>query len=282
MTSARFIPRRLDKFLRDSTPLSVTTVRMALASARVTVGGAVCASPEHMVFEEDQVRLDDQPIVPRGQHEHLMLHKPLSVTSTTKDPLGKADLSRFMSAMPPGVFPIGRLDRNTTGLLLFTTDGDLANAVLHPDHHTQKSYWLWLDELLDPSDERLARLRQGVEVGGHQLSVEDVSIQHQTPDFTELAVTLREGKNRHIRRLCRALDFRLVALHRCAVGPLRLGSLSPGSFRHLDSNELDALWHATGGRERVAARKIAALVRFAARERGLGRPHLRLESWLSR
>jgi 23S rRNA pseudouridine2605 synthase len=182
--------------------------------------------------------------------------------------------------MPAGVFPIGRLDRATTGLLLFTSDGDLANAILHPDHHTDKVYWLWLDEVLSDSDPRLSRLCEGVDVGDERLSVASVIIQNKTSDFTELLVRLCEGKNRQIRRLCRALDFRLVALHRRSVGPIELGDLPIGAWRPLTAEEVESLWRATGGRERVRQRKIAALTEQALAAQSAGRPHTRLDEWL--
>ncbi len=265
-----FVPRRLDKFVRDCTALSVVQVRCALAEGRVTIAGTPTHVEDELVFEEDDVRLDGQRLAPSRAQRHAMLHKPLSVTSTARDPRGKADLSRWLREMPPGMFPIGRLDRQTSGLLLFTTDGDLATAVLHPDHHTDKIYWLWLDEHVADDDPRL-----------QALPAKGATIQHRTEHFTELLVTLDEGKNRQIRRMCRALDFHLVALHRRSVGPLALGDLAPGAWRLLSDEEIDALWLATGGRQRVVRRKVRALARFANKTRQSGSPHLRLESWLA-
>ncbi|MEZ4221979.1 MAG: pseudouridine synthase [Polyangiaceae bacterium] len=281
MTLPVFVPRRLDKFLRDSTHHTVVEVRGLLAQAVVTVGGAVCTDAERLVFEDDAVMLNERLLSPRTEHEHFAFHKPRSVTSTTRDPRGKADLSRFMASLPRGVFPVGRLDRETTGLMLFTSDGDLANAVLHPDHGTTKSYWIWLDDHVPDDDERLRTMQAGVQVGSDWLRVEGVQVEHRSEDFTELSVTLHEGKNRHLRRLCRALDFHLVGLHRRRVGPIELGALAPGSFRPLHDDEVTALWRTTGGRKRVLQRKVRALHRLAKQQRAPAVQQERLERWLA-
>jgi 23S rRNA pseudouridine2605 synthase len=278
-----FVPRRVDKLLRDASTRSVAELRCALDDGRVTLcsrGQMRPAVPHDLVFEEDEVLLDGRTMTPKARHEHVILNKPRSVTSTVRDPEGRADLRRFLREMPDGVFPIGRLDRETTGLLAFTSDGDLAQAVLHPDHHTEKLYWLWLDEHVADDDPRLGALTSGVEIQGGLARAERVSILHRTDALTELLVVLKEGKNRQIRRMCRALDFHLVALHRRAVGPIELGALPLGSWRSLESAEVEALWAATGGRDHVQERKIAALVAHAARVRAARSPHLRLEAWI--
>jgi 23S rRNA pseudouridine2605 synthase len=274
-----FVPRRVDKLLRDATTRSVAELRCALADGRVTIcsrGRSRPAVAHDLVFEDDEVLLDGRTMTPKLRHEHVILNKPRSVTSTVRDPEGRADLRRFLCEMPEGLFPIGRLDRETTGLLAFTSDGDLAQAVLHPDHHTDKLYWLWLDEHVTDDDPRLSALTSGVEIRDGIARAERVRILHRTGDLTELLVTLREGKNRQIRRMCRALDFHLVALHRRAIGPIELGTLALGAWRSLETAEVEALWAATGGRDHVQDRKIAALVAHAARVRAERSPHLRL------
>jgi 23S rRNA pseudouridine2605 synthase len=276
-----FIPRRLDKFVRDATDDSTLSVRDSIRAQQVRVNGDVCVDETQLVFEEDVVIRGGDRLVPRESHSHIMLNKPLGVTSTARDPDGRADLRHFLAQMPRGVFPIGRLDRMTSGLLLFTSDGDLAHAVLHSDHHTEKVYWLWLNEPVADDDPRLAALLGGMLVRGRLARVDSVAIVHRSEDFTELHVKLSEGKNRQIRRMARALDFHLHGLHRKAVGPLELGSLGPGEFRSLSPDEVRALWQATGGRERVRARKRAALLRLARSGRAAGLPDLRLESWLA-
>jgi pseudouridine synthase len=284
-----FIPRRLDKYVAESTALSLVEVAQAWRAGRITVHAPGEGAPasdrlpiDVLVLPEDTVRLDGECIVSRPRHVHAMLNKPRSVTCTARDPQGKADLGRWLAEMPPALFPIGRLDRMTTGLLLFTTDGDLSNAVLRPEHSTEKTYWLWLNESVDDDDPRLKRLVDGVQRQGRILRAQAVRVQNRTPDFTEVLVTLAEGRNRQLRRMCRALGLHLVHLHRKSVGPLTVGALPLGSWRFLHEWELEQLWAATGGRERVVRRKIRALAARAARARAASAPMVRLETWLER
>jgi 23S rRNA pseudouridine2605 synthase len=141
-----FLPRRLVKHARDATPLSAAGVREAFVAGRLTVktaGGASSgASLDALIYEEDEVLLDGEPLAPRQRQAHAVLHKPRATLSTRRDPRGKGDLSPWLEAMPAGMFAVGRLDRDTTGALLFTTDGDLANALLRPERHAEKVYRL--------------------------------------------------------------------------------------------------------------------------------------------
>jgi pseudouridine synthase len=236
---------------------------------------------DDLVYAGDLVLLDDKPLAPRQQHSYIKFNKPRQVTSTLRDPLGKRDLTEYIARMPKGVFPVGRLDRDTTGLLLCTNDGDLANAILHPDHQTDKVYWLWLNEAIELSDPRLGQLLDGVPLRGYLAKAAAVRILSLTACCTELLITLREGKNRQIRRMCRALNFYLYQLHRKSIGPLTVDDVPLGSFRHLTPAEVDALWASTGGRELAEQRKVAALQRRALERRTRGQPDIRLERWLA-
>lgn len=142
------------------------------------------------------------------------------------------------------------------------------------------AFWLDLTQKRD-HDPRLERTR-GVSLGDHIARAVSVRLQHRTESHTELLVTLVEGKNRQIRRMCRALDFALTHLHRKSIGPLSLGSLGSGDWRPLAPTEVEELWHAAGGRRRATERKLAALVARARERRALGEPALRLEAWLER
>jgi 23S rRNA pseudouridine2605 synthase len=275
-----FIPSRLDRYVREGTRRTVAEVRDLLSSGAVRVNGAQTTDERRLIFEDDDVALDGARIAPPPGHAYLVLNKPLSVTSTAHDPRGRADLGRFLERMPAGTFPVGRLDRMTSGALLFTTDGDLAQAVLHPDHRTEKLYWLGLTEHVGDDDPRLAQLTQGVPVLGRLARATRVCVVARGEAFTELHVTLIEGMNRQIRRMARALGLRLDALHRESIGPLTVDGLSPGQARPLVQAEVEALWEATGGRELAVARRIEALVRLAESSRGCGAEKTRLEAWL--
>jgi 23S rRNA pseudouridine2605 synthase len=276
-----FLPRRLAKFVRDATSLSVEEIRKAWQQGRISVEawGAADRGLEDLVFEDDRVCLDGRRLAPRTQHSAHILHKPARVTCTARDPRGKADLSAYLRAMPQGSFPVGRLDRDTTGLLLFTTDGNLANSVLRPQHETLKRYWLWLNESFEGETD--PRLREMTTPSSTYDCARSAVLHHQGPAGTELIVTLDKGKNRQIRRLCRALGLRLQHLHRVSIGALTLGALSPGEHRALTADEVEGLWQSTGGRGSTEQAQLAALYRDAADRRASGQPDRRLEAWLA-
>jgi pseudouridine synthase len=233
-----------------------------------------------LVYEDDRVLLDGATLEPGPAPVYAILNKPKYVTSTASDPEGKSDLSPYLRAMPPGCFAVGRLDRETTGLLLFTSDGDLANAVLRPDHQTTKDYWLWLDDALADDDPRLTQLLSGVPHNGQLLCAQSLRVLARSEHATELELTLTHGKKRQIRHMCRALELHLVHLHRRRIGPLTDTDLSLGSWRRLSSTEVEGLWQAVGGRDSLRQRKIRALARLASEARAAGSPNERLEAWL--
>lgn len=275
------LPRRLDKFVKDATALSVADIREAWQQGRISLRSeGTCSTPplSSRVFAGDTVEVDGAPVHPRTTSQVAMLHKPPRVTSTVRDPQGKADLQPWLGQLPRGMFPVGRLDRETTGLLLFTDDGDLANALLRPAHHTPKRYWLWLDEHFEHNDPRLARM---TEANLEFDCVDRVGVLHQGENGAELIFTLSEGKNRQIRRLCSALGLRLNHLHRLSFGSLELSPLASGSLRSLTDSEVTALWSAAGGRSSIEQAQLAALYREAADCRAAGEPQERLEAWLS-
>ena len=200
----RPLPRRLRKRVAESLGLSLQDVDACWHAGRVRVIAPSSLEPkllplEALVFDDDQVLLDGVALVAGPKPVYALLNKPKHVTSTASDPEGKSDLSPYLRAMPPGCFAVGRLDRETTGLLLFTSDGDLANAVLRPDHETTKTYWLWLDEAIADDDPRLAQLTAGVAHNGQHLFAKLVRILARSEHATELELTLTQGKKRQIR-----------------------------------------------------------------------------------
>jgi 23S rRNA pseudouridine2605 synthase len=281
----RPLPRRLRKRVAESLGLSLQLVDEHWHAERLRVITRETAEPqllplEALVFDDDRLLLDGALIEGLPTRSYAILNKPKHVTSTVHDPDGKTDLSAYLREMPSGCFPVGRLDRETSGLLLFTNDGDLANAVLRPDHETTKTYWLWLDDVLEPDDPRLAQLLEGIEHNGQLLSAKHARIVARTEYATELELTLTQGKKRQIRHMCRALDLHLEHLHRSHIGQLSDAGLAVGSWRLLSADEIEALWSAVGGKARLRQRKIAALFRLARDARDAGAPLLRLEAWL--
>ena len=294
MTFADQMPRRLIKLLGDGTSLTRQAIGRAVAQGRVEVvaeGIPVPAQLDRWIFGDDRVALDGALVRPRERQHTVLYHKPANVTATLSDTRGREDLSGPRATMPAGCLPIGRLDRETTGALLFSTDGDLLNAVLRPEHGVKKLYRLTIAEALSESDPRLAQLLTGVPTALGTLRAESWRIGDRRPGRavvkgppdrgeTELWLTLHGGKNRQIRRMCQRTDLRLRQLHRTAVGPVALGALAEGSWRRLEDTEVERLWAATGGRDALRRGQRRALVRHARSAREHGEPSLRLEAWL--
>jgi pseudouridine synthase len=287
-----WLPRRVDKYLRECGPWSLAEIRAACAAGRVTVDGRggepACTAyhaiaPDELVFEGDVVRLDCHRACERVEHDYLALHKPVAVTTTRRDPDGQEDLSAWLRQMPKGVFPVGRLDRMTSGLLLCMSDGDLATALLHPFHKVEKRYLLWLEEQLDDADPRVVALIQGVWVEGQTqpFVATSVTVLRRTQTHTELEMCLREGRHRQIRKMCHALRLRLEGLHRHAIGSVRIEQLAVGAYRRLCPEEVAGLWSSAGGRALLEQRQLAALRRRARAAADSNRPLARLEQWLA-
>jgi 23S rRNA pseudouridine2605 synthase len=272
------IPRRLSKRLADSTTLSHQAILAAIQAGRVCVSGAVADDWDTLVMPEDEVRLDGEVITHRPASVWAMLHKPAGVVSTRHEPTGQPTLAPWLDALGQGVFPVGRLDAETTGLLLLTDDGDLSYMLLRPHFHVTKEYHLRLRAPLEPEDPRLARLIAGVDIGDGKHPACALSVRLIEP--TLVAVELGEGRNRQVRKMSRAVRLGLDQLHRARFGPLELGELASGQTRALSEEEVARLWDAVGGRARSTERAVVALARQAAALREAGTPHLRLESWL--
>lgn len=283
--SVNLLPRRLDKYVREASNLSYKAIGRAWAEGRIRVlpgvsDVAVRAGMDlnQLIYAEDAVELDGQRLSLRTEHHSAKLNKPSGVTSTARDPLGSADLRPWLGQMPGGAFAVGRLDRETTGLLLLSTDGELADALLQPVRHVDKKYWLWLDDDLDEGDPRWAAMTQPSSLYD---AAKHVKLLHRSPDHVEVEMTLDQGKHRQIRKLCRALGLHLQHLHRCSIGPITLDGQSVGDCVPLTPGEVDALWASVGGRERTWQAQRRALQRQALKAREQHRPDRRLEDWLA-
>lgn len=281
------IPLRLDKYLGDATPLSRSDIEAAWEAGRIDVEAAEQPwvddyTLSSLIFEEDVVRLDGEVVEPSEPSHYYALHKPAGVLSTTSDPEDRPCLARWLDELPDAVFPVGRLDRPTTGLLVLTDDGDLCFCLLRPRFGIEKEYRLTIRGRLEKGDRRVGALEQGVDIGDDRppASALRTEIIKTGPRRSLLSVVVDEGRHRMIRRMARRADLKLEHLHRSRIGPLRMNDLEPGEQRPLSDDEVERLWEAAGGRKASRRRQVAALKRRAERWRDEGRPHRRLERWL--
>lgn len=175
---------------------------------------------------------------------YIMLNKPRGYVTTVSDELDRRCVMDLMTDIEERVYPIGRLDRNSEGLLLFTNDGEFANSIMHPSRHISKTYRVTVRP--DISDEQLVRLSEGIEIDGKKTLPASIVVKEKEQGRVVLLITIKEGRNRQIRKMCEAVGLEVARLRRISIGPLKLGMLKPGTWRELTADELRALRNAIG------------------------------------
>jgi 23S rRNA pseudouridine2605 synthase len=208
----------------------------AILDGRVRVGGRVVRDPLHLVVaERAQLSVDGERRA-RAEWRTLLLHKPRGVVTTRRDPEGRRTVYDVIADAGPGLHAVGRLDRATTGVLLFTTDTQLANWMTDPGNAVPRVYAVTVRG--EVTDEDAARLRDGIVSGRVRLSAEAVTLRKASQRESHLLVELREGRNREVKRLFDAIGHEVTRLKRVSLGPLELGELAPGQWRELTRDEL--------------------------------------------
>ena len=192
----------------------------------------------------DRVQVDGVTVNLDPNVRYLALHKPAGVVTTMDDPQGRSDIRPLLPADGPRVFPVGRLDRDTEGLLILTNDGELANRLMHPRFGVEKEYLAEVDGV--PTERHLSRLRRGVELDDGPARAASARIVAASGGRGALRVVMTEGRNREVRRLLAAIDLPVIRLVRLRVGPIVLGRLAPGAIRDLSAEEVQALAAAVG------------------------------------
>ena len=183
----------------------------------------------------------------KKQNVYIMLHKPRGFVTTTSDELGRRCVTDLVKDAPAHVYPVGRLDRNSEGLLLLTNDGAFANLVMHPSNHISKTYRVTVRP--DVSDEQAAKMSAGVMLDGRMTLPATVLVLEKQDGRVVLQITIQEGRNRQVRRMCEAVGLEVARLKRTSVGPLKLGMLQPGQWRELRPGEVAALRNAASKKQ---------------------------------
>jgi pseudouridine synthase len=210
-----------------------------IAAGRVAVNGQIVTTPGTRVGPQDRLAVDGRTISRATSHTYVMLNKPVGYVSTARDERGRRTVLDLIQT-PHRIYPVGRLDLDSEGLLLLTNDGELTFRVLHPRHELPREYHVWVTST--PSEDQLNRLRQGVEIEGWRTGSAQVS---RRPGGS-LSMTIHEGHKRQVRLMCQAVGLDVSRLLRARLGPLSLGSLKPGEWRELRPTELAALRRAVG------------------------------------
>ena len=225
---------RLCKYLASAGLASRRASEEIIRAGRVTVAGVVVTDPARDVDESSVVAVDGEPVA-REERIVYAVNKPAGVVSTARDTHGRPTVTELVAA-EARLYPVGRLDADTTGLILVTNDGELANRLTHPRYEVPKTY-LARVEPAPVREPALRQLREGVELEDGPTS--PAGVRQTRPGMLEL--TLREGRKRQVRRMCEAVGHRVVELRRVAFGPLRLGELEPGAHRRLTAAEVERL-----------------------------------------
>lgn len=190
--------------------------------------------------EKDIILLDGEPVVhAKERNLYIMLHKPRGFITTMSDEMGRKCVSQLVEDVGARVFPVGRLDRDSEGLLLFTNDGEFANMMMHPSMHVSKTYRVTVREKV--TEEQLTALASGIMIDGKKTLPADIKVLVQEPDRTVMQIILREGRNRQIRKMCEETGLTVIRLKRLSVGTVKLGMLQPGKWRELTKEEVASL-----------------------------------------
>ncbi len=227
---------RLQKYLAQAGVASRRKCEEMIAQGRVAVNGAVIAEMGVQVAPEDQVTLDGRPVQPEERLYYILYHKPVGEVSTANDPEGRRTVLDRFKGFPARLYPVGRLDYDSEGLLLLTNDGELTQRMLHPKGEVDKTYLARVDG--DVPLEAIRSLRGGVELDGHDTSPAHVRVIRQTDVETVLLMTIHEGRNRQVRRMLESVGRRVLMLRRVRFGPLELGDLKRGEWRELSAEEV--------------------------------------------
>ena len=235
----RRIKMRLQKYMAECGVASRRKAEEMIAQGRVTVNGAVVTEMGAQAEEGDEVRLDGQLIRPETEKRYVMYHKPAGEVTTVSDPEGRKCVLDHFRDYPVRLYPVGRLDYDSEGLLLLTNDGALTERMLHPSHQVDKSYVARVEGAVSPEDMRL--LRTGILLDDHKTAPAKARILKREALASVVLVTIHEGRNRQVRRMFEETGHRVLQLRRVRFGPLELGGLPRGKWRELTAEEVRKL-----------------------------------------
>lgn len=229
---------RIQKILASRGITSRRQAEELIKSGRVTCNGRKCSLGESADPDTDEIRLDGSLLPSTEEHVYIMLNKPRGYVTTLSDEKGRRTVVQLVQDCGVRVYPIGRLDMDSEGLLLFTNDGEFANRLMHPRHEVEKKY---LVEVREFSDRGLIQLSRSIELDGHRIRQPKVRLIERLENTAKLEVVIHEGRNRQIRRMCAAANMKVTRLRRVAEGQVELGSLPVGKWRHLTHSEIALL-----------------------------------------
>lgn len=229
---------RLQKYMARCGAASRRKSEELITAGRVTVNGQIVTELGIKVSENDVVTLDGKPLMPEARKVYIALNKPVGYVSTVKDEHGRKTLLDLVD-VPERIYPIGRLDYDTSGLILLTNDGDIYNKVIHPREEKNKVYIALIQGIL--SDKEIEAFESGLEIEGYITAPAEIKTRRILGRNAEVAITIHEGRNRQVRKMCKKIGHPVITLKRVSVGSIEIGSLEEGKWRYLTEKEVGLL-----------------------------------------
>jgi 23S rRNA pseudouridine2605 synthase len=233
---------RIQKAISDSGAASRRKAEAMIEAGRVKVNGHPALIGQKIDPAKDLVTIDGERVnyEPKRQNYYLMMNKPRGYLTSMTDDRGRRCVTELLPPdLPVRVYPVGRLDLNSEGLLLFTNDGNFANDMMHPSREVSKTYRVTVRPDID--DMQAAKLAAGVYIDGRKTAPAEVRVLTKEPGRVVVEIVIREGRNRQVRKMCESVGLEVARLKRTAIGPLRCGMLRPGEVRELEKEELKAI-----------------------------------------
>ena len=244
---------RLQKILAHAGIASRREAETIITSGRVAVNGTVVTELGCRAdASSDRITVDGKPLRIEAERVYILLNKPAGYVTTLKDPQGRPVVTDLLKGVRERVFPVGRLDYNTEGLLLLTNDGDLANRLAHPRHQVEKEYMVRVRGSV--TQEQARKLSAGVELDDGRTAPAEVRLVSESENNTWISITIHEGRYRQVRRMCEAVGLSVVRLKRTRYAFLETGEMKPAEFRHLTRDEVIGLHSLCHGKRPTVAR----------------------------
>lgn len=235
---------RLQKFLAESGVASRRKSEELIEQGKVKVNGNVASIGDKINPKRDTVTVSGKKIVKQKSHTYIMLHKPRGFITTMSDEMDRKCVAQLIKDVPGRVYPVGRLDRDSEGMLLFTNDGEFANAMTHPTRHVPKTYRVTVRPGI--TDDQITRLTTGIMIDERMTAPCEVRVVTKEEGRVVLEIILHEGRNRQIRKMCEEVGLEVARLKRTAIASIKLGMLKQGDYRELSEDEVRKLMIAAG------------------------------------
>ena len=232
------MPERLQKILSARGVASRRKAEEMIEQGLVTVNGAVARLGDTADADKDEILVAGKPLPEQERYIYLLLNKPRGYVTTLSDEKGRPNAAQLVADCGIRVYPVGRLDMDSEGLLLFTNDGEFANALMHPKHEVKKTYDVWVTGYVPGAEARLSR---SITLDGYTIRPPKVKLIRAEGQKAKFQVTIHEGRNRQVRRMCEAAGMHCTRLRRIKEGSLALGELPLGKWRYLTPEEVAAL-----------------------------------------